>query len=288
MDLLNRIASMIRDLCGVLSEEAIRKNFVLIYELIDEMIDFGYPQVTNTSELNKLIVSDPVPCEGVKIPKKGILNSNTISSEVTKRSVSKVTDEIFVDVIENISVTFNTSGYVINSSLDGSIKMKSYLAGNPTLKMCLNNDVNTGVQSNYGINLDDVAFDPCVDTRDFESQKVVTITPPLGEFIVMNYRITKEFMYPFRIYPFLTEISNYKIELMIKVKSMYGKDINSSNFKLSFSVPESVSSVKPELLDEKNKKQGQHIEYEEKGKQVVWKIDKFKGDLEHSLNTKIT
>ena len=69
---------------------------------------------------------------------------------------------------------------------------------------------------------------------------------------------------------------------------MYGKDINSSNFKLSFSVPESVSSVKPELLDEKNKKQGQHIEYEEKGKQVVWKIDKFKGDLEHSLNTKIT
>jgi len=132
LDLLNRVASMIKDLCGILTEEAIRKNFVLIYELIDEMIDFGYPQITGTSELSKLIVSEPIPCEGIKIPARNILNSNTISSEVTKKSVTKVSNEIYVDVIENISVTFNTSGYVVNSSLDGSIKMKSYLAGNPT------------------------------------------------------------------------------------------------------------------------------------------------------------
>ena len=122
---------MIRDLCGVLTEESIRKNFVLIYELIEEMIDFGYPQVTGTSELSKLIVSEPVPCEGVKIPSRNIINTNTISSDITKKSIAKVSDEIFVDVIENISVTFNASGFVVNSSLDGSLKMKSYLAGAP-------------------------------------------------------------------------------------------------------------------------------------------------------------
>jgi AP-1 complex subunit mu len=27
-------------------EESIRDNFVIIYELLDEMMDFGYPQVT--------------------------------------------------------------------------------------------------------------------------------------------------------------------------------------------------------------------------------------------------
>jgi len=161
--------------------------------------------------------------------------------------VTKVTNNIYVDVIENISVTFNTSGFVVNSALDGSIKMKSYLGGNPSLKLSLNSDVNTGdYNSNYGINLEDVAFDICVDSRDFDSQKLLSITPNLGEFIAMNYRITKEFMYPFRIYPFLTEINNYKIELLIKIKSTFGKDINSSKFKVSFSVPESVSSVKPE------------------------------------------
>lgn len=43
LEILNRVCTVIKDFCGVLSEEAIRKNFILIYELLDEMIDFGYP-----------------------------------------------------------------------------------------------------------------------------------------------------------------------------------------------------------------------------------------------------
>jgi AP-1 complex subunit mu len=34
---------------GKLEEENIRDNFVVIHELLDEMLDFGYPQVTNVS-----------------------------------------------------------------------------------------------------------------------------------------------------------------------------------------------------------------------------------------------
>ena len=29
-----------------LEEESIRDNFVLLYELLDELMDFGYPQTT--------------------------------------------------------------------------------------------------------------------------------------------------------------------------------------------------------------------------------------------------
>jgi hypothetical protein len=39
------------DYCGLNSEEAIRKNFVLIYELLDEVLDFGYPQETTSEAL---------------------------------------------------------------------------------------------------------------------------------------------------------------------------------------------------------------------------------------------
>jgi len=38
LELLERIARVCKDYCGVLSEEAIRKNFILIYELLDEII----------------------------------------------------------------------------------------------------------------------------------------------------------------------------------------------------------------------------------------------------------
>lgn len=38
LELLDRLAKVFKDYCGVLSEEALRKNFILIYELLDEML----------------------------------------------------------------------------------------------------------------------------------------------------------------------------------------------------------------------------------------------------------
>jgi AP-4 complex subunit mu-1 len=43
LEVLNKISKIIKDFCGIISEEAIRKNFVLIYELLDEIMDFGHP-----------------------------------------------------------------------------------------------------------------------------------------------------------------------------------------------------------------------------------------------------
>lgn len=36
-----------------LEEESIRDNFVIIYELLDEMMDFGYPQTTESKILQE-------------------------------------------------------------------------------------------------------------------------------------------------------------------------------------------------------------------------------------------
>ena len=38
MEVLNRFSRLFKDYCGTLSEESIRKNFVLIYELLDEVM----------------------------------------------------------------------------------------------------------------------------------------------------------------------------------------------------------------------------------------------------------
>ena len=39
-----------------LEEESIRDNFVLIYELMDELMDFGYPQSTETKILQEYVI----------------------------------------------------------------------------------------------------------------------------------------------------------------------------------------------------------------------------------------
>ena len=42
--------------------------------------------------------------------------------------------EIFVDVVERLTVTFNSAGYVLTTEIDGSIQCKSFLQGNPQVR----------------------------------------------------------------------------------------------------------------------------------------------------------
>lgn len=70
VELLNRIMKIIKDYCGMLTEEAVRKNFALIYELLDEAIvvasdgldsqDFGYPQDTTSEALANYVHNKPI------------------------------------------------------------------------------------------------------------------------------------------------------------------------------------------------------------------------------------
>ena len=41
-----------------LEEESIRDNFVIIYELMDELMDFGYPQTTDSKILQEWVSSE--------------------------------------------------------------------------------------------------------------------------------------------------------------------------------------------------------------------------------------
>ena len=58
MEVLSRVCKLIKDFCGILNEESIRKNFTLIYEVLDEFIDFGFSQFTSTEQIKPFIVND--------------------------------------------------------------------------------------------------------------------------------------------------------------------------------------------------------------------------------------
>lgn len=219
---------VIKDFCGVISEEAIRKNFVLIYEILDEIIDFGHPQLTSTAHIKPLIASEVVEEKSSAITdiKKqlgnfSLFSSNTVNSSASSVSVSSKgnQNEIFIDIYEKINILFNSSGYVINSSIDGCIQMKSYLLGNPALKLILNDDVTLADANSPGsIILDDCNFHESVQHNEFLTNKALRIAPPEGEFIVMNYRITNDFSAPFKVFAFFENETPYKLVLTVKVR----------------------------------------------------------------------
>jgi hypothetical protein len=62
----------LQDYCGSISEEAIRKNFPLIYELLDEVVDYGLPQNTSTEALKTFVINEPTV---VAPPVSGLLQA---------------------------------------------------------------------------------------------------------------------------------------------------------------------------------------------------------------------
>jgi hypothetical protein len=52
---LHRLTQVLVEYFKELEEESIRDNFVIIYELMDEMMDFGYPQTTESKILQEYV-----------------------------------------------------------------------------------------------------------------------------------------------------------------------------------------------------------------------------------------
>nr|BAN65414.1 clathrin coat assembly protein, putative [Babesia bovis] len=210
LELLNRIIGTFKDFCGILTEESLRQNFILAYELLDELLDFGYVQCTNTSQLKQKVYNVAlVP----KIHARSMArlsvgtnpNPKTVPSSVSQRPITKESarsNEIFVDVLEKVSAILGADDTYKSVTVEGQIRMKSFLSGNPMVRVALNEDI---VINNRRCKVPNVAvldfcnFHECVDTREFEKARLLSLTPLEGEFTLMSYRISGNAVLPFRI-----------------------------------------------------------------------------------------
>jgi AP-4 complex subunit mu-1 len=308
IELLNRLAKVFKDYCGVLSEEAIRKNFILIYELLDEMLDYGYPQGTSTELLKSYVHNEPIAVDASKALRMPAgMNAKTSSSAAAHKPISgssaaasngaaKQRNEIFVDILERLNVLFGANGQVLNSSIDGCIQMKSYLSGNPELRLALNEDLVIGRDSSsssgrggFGsVTLDDCNFHECVRLDDWDTMRQLSLIPPDGEFSCLNYRITAEFRAPFRLFPTVTETDALHLELLLTVRADMPEAQYGSGVTVRVPVPRSAATVSADIDNKSLHGQGQSAEYSATDRRVLWTLKKFQGGTEQTLRVRVT
>ena len=304
LQLLSKIAKVFKDYCGTLSEESIRKNFILLYELLDELLDYGYPQVTQTENLkafvyNEPIVVSPVADTGKMInPKTASANAvhkpviSSVDTEGRKTSLSaNQKNEIFVDILERLSVLFSNNGYVLNSTIDGCIQMKSYLAGNPQLRLALNEDLavgkNTSSVYGSGVTVDDINFNDCVNLSEWEHGRTLSFYPPDGEFILLNYRMTGEFKTPFRIFPSIEEVETNKLEIAVHVRAEIPENHFGANVSIEVPMPQSTTAATCQVVSTPSAT-GVHAEYVSHERKLFWTLKKFPGCTEQTMRAKVT
>ena len=99
---LYKMSQILQDYFKEIDEETIRDNFVTIYELLDEMMDNGYPQTTESKVMSEFIKTEKLVIK--KENKKDM--SSTLTNVVSWRppNITYKKNLVYLDVIENINM----------------------------------------------------------------------------------------------------------------------------------------------------------------------------------------
>ncbi|KAM0792206.1 hypothetical protein ACM66B_004902 [Microbotryomycetes sp. NB124-2] len=275
-----RFINLGRAYFGKLDEDSIKNNFTLIYELLDEILDFGYPQNSESDTLKMYITTEGVKSEqAVREEAQKITIQATGAISWRRSDVKYRKNEAFVDVIETVNLSMSSKGTVLRADVDGQILMRAYLSGTPECKFGLNDKLvidrsGTGVRAGNveanAVELDDCQFHQCVKLGKFDSDRTISFIPPDGEFELMRYRSTTNVNLPFRVQPIVEEIGKTRVEYTVHVKATFPAKLSASNVVIKIPAPPNTTKVDCKVGLGKAK-------YVPAENVIVWKIPRFQG-----------
>ncbi|MEJ1287862.1 adaptor-related protein complex AP-1 mu subunit 1 [Cricetulus griseus] len=273
---LYKVVQVFSEYFKELEEESIRDNFVIIYELLDELMDFGYPQTTDSKILQEYITQ-----EGHKLETGAPRPPATVTNAVSWRSegIKYRKNEVFLDVIEAVNLLVSANGNVLRSEIVGSIKMRVFLSGMPELRLGLNDKVlfdNTGRGKSKSVELEDVKFHQCVRLSRFENDRTISFIPPDGEFELMSYRLNTHVKPLIWIESVIEKHSHSRIEYMIKAKSQFKRRSTANNVEIHIPVPNDADSPK-------FKTTVGSVKWVPENSEIVWSIKSFPGGKEYLM-----
>jgi len=277
---LYRLVEVFKDYFKELEEESIRDNFVITYELLDEMMDFGYPQISESKILREYITQEAHKLQVEKLP-MAVTNAVSWRSEGIKHRKN----EIFLDVVERLNLLVAANGTLLRSEILGSLKMRSYLSGMPELKLGLNDKLlfeasrrssGRGPSKGKAVEMEDIKFHQCVRLARFENDRTISFIPPDGEFELMSYRLSTQVKPLIWIEAVVEPHSHSRIEYMIKAKSQFKQRSTANNVEIVIPVPSDADS--PSF-----KTSIGTVKYAPERDAIVWSIKQFHGGKEYLM-----
>ncbi|KAJ6235798.1 adaptor protein complex 1 [Anaeramoeba flamelloides] len=279
VEFLYDLVKVLSSYFGTLEEESIKDNFVIIHELLDEMMDFGIPQFTESEMLKQYIKT-----ESHKITQE---QSKTISKAVTgnvswrSEGIFYKKNEVFLDIVENLKMVITSSGSVVSSEIIGNINANIKLSGMPKLRLGLNDKIlfkhsNEGKKNSVSFEMDDIKFHQCVKLSDFENDQSITFIPPDGQFELMSYRISKPLKPLFVVDALIETHARSRVEYYVKVKSLFRATLQAQDCQV-------VIPVSPNVDSPKFKANVGRCVYKPQIDAMVWTIRSFEGRKNHVL-----
>mmetsp|Transcript_26607 Transcript_26607/g.30787 ORF Transcript_26607/g.30787 Transcript_26607/m.30787 type:complete len:431 (-) Transcript_26607:38-1330(-) len=260
-----------------LEEESIRDNFVIIYELLDEMMDNGYPQTTEVKILQEFIKTEYHELKKGADPFGGGISTMTGVVSWRPEGIKHKKNEVFLDVVEKLNMLIGSNGQPIKCEILGALKMKTFLTGMPELKLGLNDKTlfeTTGrTTRSRTVDLEDIKFHQCVRLTRFENERTISFIPPDGDFELMSYRLDMSVKPLFTVEAVWEYKSSTRIEFNVKAKSHYRSKNSANNVEILIPVP--CDAQNPALKSDTGT-----VEYIPDKDAILWSLKTFTGQKE--------
>lgn len=286
---LYKLAEVLKDYFKSVEEESIRDNFVLTYELMDEMMDNGIPQTTEVKILREYIKTESFQLLASSAEQMRPPTAITNAVSWRPEGIKHKKNEVFLDVVERLNLLVSANGTVLRSEILGTLKMKTFLTGMPELKLGLNDKLTLDVASSSStgagkpsttarsVEMEDIKFHQCVRLSRFENDRTISFIPPDGEFELMSYRLST----PVKPLIWIETVvdrssSRTRIEYMVKAKSQYKARSMANNVEILIPVPSDVDS--PNF-----KTSIGSIKYLPGKDAMVWTIKQFAGQKDYIM-----
>lgn len=271
-------------------EEAITSNFTAIYDMLGEMLPFGFPTNTEPTYLASVVPGLPQPKSGFDLHSALLKPLEKVSERAAASAMDHSYDlnavswrepgikyrrnEVFLNVDEKVYVTLDSHGRLLRSYIDGVLTMKTHLSGMPVCRFGFADD-----RSQPGlpgkISLDDFKFHKCVDLAKYDSDQVIRFVPPDGLFQLMTYHISSPFVLPFRVIP-RTLLQGNTLTVRVVLKSTFETAASATGVTVTIPVPTDV--IKHTVTCSSGK-----AKYSPGENTISWKLSKIYGELEHSV-----
>jgi len=241
IEFLHRVVDTFEDYFNECTETMIKEHYVVVYELLDEMLDNGFPLATESNILKELIK----PPNILRTIANTVTGRSNVSSTLPTGQLSNVpwrrtgvkytNNEAYFDVIEEVDAIIDKSGSSVFAEIQGYIDCCIKLSGMPDLTLSF---LNPRL-------FDDVSFHPCVRFKRWESERILSFVPPDGNFRLMSYHISSQNVVAIPLYVRHTisfrDINGGRLDITVGPKQTMGKVVE--NVTLEVPMPKSVLNV---------------------------------------------
>jgi len=198
LEFIHRICDVLKDYLGEVREDVVKENFVLLYQLLDEMMDNGFPLTTEPNILKSMILP---PTTLGKLANAVNMGQGNVVADLPEGTLSNVpwrksgvkysNNEIYFDIVEEIDCIIDNNGALVTCEVHGTIEVNCRLTGMPDLTLTFSAPEM----------MQDCSFHPCVRFGRWERERLMSFVPPDGNFQLVSYRVDRPVQLPIFVRP---------------------------------------------------------------------------------------